>query len=82
MNRLLTIFVTTLINISFSLVYAQPVQAANQTLRAINYHPKLATDISNYLGDYKLVNISLGANQEICLLVRLGNTSFTANLIN
>jgi hypothetical protein len=72
MKRLFTIFVTTLINISFSLVYAQPVQnssqPANQKLREINYRPKLVADISNYLGDYKLINISLGADQEICLL--------------
>lgn len=39
-----------------------------KALKEMQYSAKLVTDISNYLENYQLVTISLGANQEICLL--------------
>ncbi len=37
-------------------------------MKKIKYHINSITDINCYVEDYKLVNISQGANQEICLL--------------
>jgi hypothetical protein len=78
-KRLFTIMITALACLPFALVCAKANQDVIQSdsgkikiyqnpLKEINFGATQIADISNYLKDYKLVNISLGANQEICLL--------------